>query len=451
MNPFLRTKALCLAAYLACTGPAQAQQFEIEDGVQGRAGIPVGIELRGLPPGAEVEIRAQRTLKHYYRRGQPHLQYQSGARFNADADGRISLADSEAISGSYAGIDASGLFWSMQPTSEASVSPDASIHLQALIDGAVVATASFELPSQSSSIEIEEIASLPGSYFARHPGPGERPAIIIVDGVDDLRVNREILMPRLVEEGYSVLHFATYALVYGPFESSTPELPSRYVDIPVDRLQEAHDWLVEQPGVDAERIGLYGFSRNGAYVVLAATRFPWIEAVAGISPSDVVWEGWGEGVRLGTTTSYTWEGEALAYVPYSENFFRETAKLARGEAARLRTPMDEGRWANPDRIAEARIPIETYDGALFLAGGEQDNVWSAGHMVQNMAERRAEAGLSTEFLVLPDAGHNIIHDGWNPTLLFETGEARAFEAQGQSQTWQATLAFLNDALDPSSY
>ncbi|MEM9502020.1 MAG: acyl-CoA thioester hydrolase/BAAT C-terminal domain-containing protein, partial [Pseudomonadota bacterium] len=79
---------------------------------------------------------------------------------------------------------------------------------------------------------------------------------------------------------------------------------------------------------------------------------------------------------------------------------------------------------------------------------EMDDLWSAGHMVQNVAERRAEAGLETSLLVLPEAGHGITSTGYNPTLLFEVGEKRRIEAQAQAQTWAATLEFFEKALKP---
>ena len=68
-------------------------------------------------------------------------------------------------------------------------------------------------------------------------------------------------------------------------------------------------------------------------------------------------------------------------------------------------------------------------------------------MSQNMAERRAEAGLETELLVFPDAGHALIGDGQNPiVLLYEGDEARPILGKAQSKTWQTTLDFFDKAL-----
>ena len=109
--------------------------------------------------------------------------------------------------------------------------------------------------------------------------------------------------------------------------------------------------------------------------------------------------------------------------------------------------MDEGRWENPDKVSAARIPIEDYTGAVLVAGGEQDDLWSAGHMSQNIAERRAEAGLATELLVFPDAGHALLGDGQDPViLLFEEDEVRPILAKAQSKVWRSTLEFFENAL-----
>ncbi|MEM7779314.1 MAG: acyl-CoA thioesterase/BAAT N-terminal domain-containing protein [Pseudomonadota bacterium] len=444
------TKFLALFAALTCASSATAQRFELESGPVVTAGDPVDISVLDLPPNTQVELRAERVLKNYFARGYPVLRYRSSATFESDDNGRIDLETSPAISGSYEGADALGLFRSMQPISQEAVEMGDRVSLTALIDGNVIASTSFEIRMADPSYRVEEVSSLPGSYFAPHPGPGEHPVIIVVGGVDTNAQAREQLMPQLVAKGYSVFYFATYEIIFGPGEASVEGMPTRYVDIPIDRLQRVRNWLTARNDVDPDRMGLYGYSRNGAYVLLAATRFDWVKAVAGISPSDVVWEGWGDRVPTGTTSSYSWNGQPLAYVPYSENWLRETAKFGRGERGRLRTPMDEGRWANPDRVASARIPIEEYPGAVFVAGGELDDLWSAGHMVQNIAERRAEAGRATSLLVLPEAGHGIFGTGQDPTLLFDQGDRRRIEAHGQAQTWAATLAFFEKALSPES-
>ena len=436
---------LIISAFFAFA--ASAQSFDIDADQTRYAGEPIDIVVSGLPPQSEVELHARRILKNHYAPGAPIQVYDSSARFMVDDDGRIDVSESAAIGGSYEGVDPNGLFWSMRPVSDKTVTADPRGEIEAMINGETVATTAFDLVPAPKGYTVQDVPSLPGSYFAPNPNPGDHPVIILVSGADKLKLNRETVMPQLVSEGYSVFYFATYEIIYGPFEPSVKELPTRYVDIPLDQLQNVRDWLAEQPGVDEDRFGLYGYSRNAAYVLLASTRFDWVDAVAAIAPSDVIWEGWGDGVTLGTTSSYSWEGTPLAYVPYSDNWYRETAKFGRGERGRLRTPMEEGRRAHPERVVDARIPVEQFPGALLLAGGEQDDLWAAAHMAQNMAERRAESGLATELLVFPDAGHTLIGDGQNPIiLLYEADEVRPIVAKAQSRTWRATLELFETAL-----
>ncbi|MEO0549979.1 MAG: acyl-CoA thioesterase/BAAT N-terminal domain-containing protein [Pseudomonadota bacterium] len=440
---------VCLLTAIAFGHAAEAQTFEIDTRETLYAGDPVSIVLSGLPPQSEVELRARRVLKNHYASGAPTQVYTSSARFLVNGEGRIDLSTSAAIDGTYQGVDPNGLFWSMRPVSDKTAMATPTIELDAIIDGDTVASTAFDLVQVPEAYSVQDVPSLPGSYFAPNPDAGDHPVIIVVGGADKFKINREIVMPQLVAQGYSVFYFANYEIIYGPSEPTVKELPTRYVSIPIDQLQDVYDWLVEQPGVDEHQIGLYGHSRNSAFALLAATRFDWVDAVAAIAPSDVVWEGWGDQVELGTTSSYSWQGEPFAFLPYSDNWYRETAKFGRGERGRLRTPMDEGRWQNPDRVAEARIPIEQYSGAVLVAGGEQDDLWSAGHMSQNIAERRAEAGLATKLLVFPNAGHALLGDGQNPiVLLFETDEARPILAKAQSKTWQATLELFETALKP---
>jgi dienelactone hydrolase len=85
--------------------------------------------------------------------------------------------------------------------------------------------------------------------------------------------------------------------------------------------------------------------------------------------------------------------------------------------------------------------VERYKGALLVAGGEQDSVWSSGHMAQNIAERRAEAGLDTVLMVFPEAGHNLSGHGWTLVSASHGGTVPA-NAKAQRQVWGETLSFF---------
>jgi dienelactone hydrolase len=203
-------------------------------------------------------------------------------------------------------------------------------------------------------------------------------------------------------------------------------------------------WLATRPDVDASRIGIWGASKGAEFALLAASKYDWIKAVVAIVPSDVVWEGWGKaGV---TTASFSFDGKPLPFVPYAnmDVFF---AQLKRGEPAEMRMPHDTGRAANPDRIAAARIPIESYRGALLLVAGEKDKLWPSADMARNIVSSRKAAGLATDALIFDDAGHALAGPGTSPAApLADIGGTPASVAHARALAWQKTFATFERAL-----
>src|ERR1700674_5426525 len=68
----------------------------------------VTIKVVGLRPDREVMIRARS-------RDQRDCWWHSSALFRARQDGSIDVSAQAPISGAYTGVDAMGLFWSMEP------------------------------------------------------------------------------------------------------------------------------------------------------------------------------------------------------------------------------------------------------------------------------------------------------------------------------------------------
>ena len=129
-----------------------------------------------------------------------------------------------------------------------------------------------------------------------------------------------------------------------------------------------------------------------------------------------MWEGWGPGVEPGTRSSFALDGKPLPFVPYVE-FAEEFAGFRTGRDLRMRRFQDKGRAANPAAAVKARIEVEKFRGPLLVVGGHDDQVWASGMMAQNIAERRAAAGLETVALIFPEAGHFLSGNGWMPTTV----------------------------------
>lgn len=464
---WLRSRACIGAAALVATGcggapgaggsPSAVEVpvgFDVRPGTVLLSGEPIEITVKGLASNAEVEIVAERVLTTSWPKPGRAL-YRARATFTTDPTGAVDLASARPLSGSYDRADVRGLFWSMTRTQERPPQdwPGERVKLVASTRGRAAAEVTLTVRQSDPRVEVTEVgAEFPGAALARLPGPAGRPAIIVLGGSDGGDWAATEMAPRLASHGYAVMGLPYYAPAWAAGKA-LKDLPAAFVDIPVGRLERAYTWLRRQPGVDGERIGVYGVSKGGEFALIAASRVPWIDAVVAIVPSDVVWEGWGlPGQAPGTRSSFSWRGQPLPFVPYKD-FQAELEGYRTGAEVRLRRSQDAGRAENPQAVVKARIPIENYRGALLVAGGDQDQVWASGPMVRNIAARRAEAGLATTSLVYPDAGHLLSGDGWSPTTEYDAGNVKvggtaAGNAGAQAEIWRATLSLLAQALRP---
>ncbi len=462
MNTSRLTLSFLLPALLAATAPAMAQRFVVTPAAEFLAGEPVQIVLEGLPPSTELQIEAVRRVGDWSGQRRP---YAAKARFRSDAAGRLDLATAAPLpGGSYEGGDLRGLFWSMVPlAAEAAASADAPEDGAAMLrarsaDGERLLATQRVLP-RAALADVASRAAEPfaGARFFHRPAPGgaKRPALILLGGSEGgSRIVND--GPAYASRGYAVLALPYYSPQgFGPSGPTAPELPSlpaAFADIPVERLEQAREWLAAQPEVDATRIGVVGTSKGAELALIAGTKMPWIRSLVAIVPTDVVWEGWGPGVMPGERAGFSWKGQPLAFVPYKD-FMQEFAGFQTGQPVRIRRPQDAGRAAHPDRVPAARIPVEQIAAPVLVIGGHDDQIWNSGGMAEAIVKSRAAAGRETVAVVEREAGHYLGGAGWMPTTQYDAGPMKsggtpAANARTQARAWDATWAFLARTMGP---
>jgi dienelactone hydrolase len=432
---------------LCWCGSAAAQTFHIEPANPILAGEPLAIRLDGLPPDKSVTLTAERTIEAPNRPGVQVL-YRSQVVLSAP-QGSLDLATAKPLSGSYTDADIRGLFWSMAPVAGGEVGglKPLQVKLTAAADGRELTSTTVEFIDSLPEVKVEQVKQFPGAVFASLPGSARRPAIILLGGSEGGgRVAQR--SPSWASRGFAVLGLPYYSP--GSGEREIPELPAAFADIPVDRLNAAFEWLKQRPEVDASRVALVGGSKGAEFSLIAASRFKWITSVVASVPSDVVWEGWGPGVEPGTRSSFSLDGKPLPFVPYI-GFAEEFDGYRTGRDVRMRRFQDRGRAANPAAAVKARIEVEKFRGALMVVGGHDDQVWASGMMAQNIAERRAAAGLETVALIFPEAGHALSGNGWMPTTQYNVGLNKSggtpqANAAAQARAFPETIAFLKRTL-----
>lgn len=442
--------AFCLGAVLPVCSAAQS--LRIEPGETVLEGEPVRILASGPRAGERVTLRAERWYAPTSTSHRPPRRFRSDVLLRADASGRIDLDRDAPLSGSYAGVDPRGLFWSMTAVARAPDAPadvdTADVRVQMLRKGKPALETRVRLLAALPEVIVTPAEGLPGAVFARLPG-GPRAGLIVLGGSEGGGSIAELAAP-LASHGFAVLALPYYS---PPDEDGTreiPALPEGMVELPVETLERARAWLARQGSVNGQRIGLRGTSLGGTLALLGAVHLEGFAAVVAIVPSDVVVDGWGTGIAEGTRTAFSLRGEPLPFVAQI-GYEDELARADRGLDVRVRRAYERGRAAQPERAVKARIPIERARAEVMLIGAYDDQMWPSGMMVQNLAERRHEAGLAVTTLLFTDAGHRVFDTGYAPTTSYHQGLRRfggtpEADARAQAQAWPATIRFLKRAL-----
>lgn len=386
-------------------------------------GAPL-VRLTGFAPGAEVDVSFIRTPPD----GAPPS-FRATARYRVASDGTVDVA-SAPLGGDWKAPVPEAPFWSMQPDPNAPVPANDVVLIEAT-SGSVRAQADYRLPGPGQ-VTVDPVEEFPGAFLARPAtASGPLPLIIVLGGSEGDDITARDIAPRLASAGYAALGLPYRSPDRGQGQA-LPGLPSLFSEIPVDRLEQVHRWAREDARVDGHRIGLWGFSKGAEFAIIAAAHYPWLDAVAAIAASDVVWEGFGSGSLERTgTASFSLHGNPLPFVPY-------------GEPGRQRNSKQSGRWLHPRKAAEARIPIERFEGLLLVAGGEQDRSWDAAGMSQAIAERRAGAGRQTVSLIFADADHALTGGLLDPVEPERGGTVEGNGRAGRA-VWAATLALFRTA------
>lgn len=418
------------------------------------ADAPVRVAVAHARPGTRVTLEAKLVLFG--------TQFRSRATFVARRDGTVVAARDPSLAGTYRGVDAMGLFWSMLPQAALSKVMHAH-HDDPLAPQTVVLSA-----TSGSDVARKEIARLriaPSvrrsavrehgivATFFSWPGPSRRPAVIVLSGAEGgMAEDRAALV---ASHGFDALALAYFGL---------PGLPSALADVPIETVRHAIRWLARRPDVDPSRIALFGGSKGAELALIAAAAFPEVRAVVAFAPSSVVFEGLYYQRRSGAPpSSWTYRGVPLPYVngavPSSVN-----AKIDDDIARRLPVSFAPEYLAtvrNATNGAQASIPVERIRGPILLVSGDDDRLWPSSFMAASIVRRlRAHRhGFADVWLRYRGAGHRIgeAYDLYGdstlahlPRYAMDLGGNAAANARASADAWPRTIRFLRSALCPAA-
>jgi dienelactone hydrolase len=356
----------------------------------------VSITISGLRPQSTVTLGAST-------RSTAGNVWTSSATFRADANGRVIVARSPALAGSYRGRDGMGLFWSMRwnacTVCAMPYGPVSTVRLAASQGSRVLATASVTRRTGTSAVTVHN-TTLAGEgfvgcfYSAATETTRAGPAMLMLGGSEGgLRCDER---PRLLaSRGYPTLRLAYFR---------APGLPQDLVDIPLEYFATALRWLAKQPGVDPARLVVLGVSRGGEAALLIGSVFPdLVDGVVSYVGSSVV----NPGYAGADPAAWTLGGKAIP--------------------------------------TGTTIAVEKIAGPIFLVAGADDLLWPSAIYSAEIVQRLREHG-RTDYtsLVYQRAGH-LVGVALPYVVLVDPsfGGTAAADAHARADSWPKLLAFLD--------
>lgn len=372
--------------------------------------------------------------------------WQSFGEFISNAEGKVDLSVDEPRSGTYDVVDSMGLFWSMVPKFDNSTNLKTPLKpletkLTLLINNDIIASATIlrnVISPNLNRISIREEGII-GTFFY-HESQMSLPTIIVLGGSGGgLREGQAALL--------ASYGFNTLALAYFGIE----DLPNELVEIPLEYIEKAIDWLKENPKVDITKLGMLGTSKGGELALLSASKFSLIKAVAAYVPSGVIYPGISK--SLSGKSSWKYKGESLPFayenVP-SEVELEIISARENGDPVSWRKVYQY--WA--EGAVAAEISVENIKGSILLISGGDDQLWPADLLCQNIMNRLEKYNhpFIYKHLNLKKAGHAIGLPGFpTSTSLIAAGNlllggTPQENAAAQFEAWEEVKKFFKTEL-----
>jgi alpha-beta hydrolase superfamily lysophospholipase len=217
--------------------------------------------------------------------------------------------------------------------------------------------------------------------------------------------------------------------------------PPGICEVPLETFAPALDRLASI----SDHLCLIGTSKGAEAALLLASRDTRIRAVAGLSPSAVVWANIGPGSQEPTAqgrSSWSADGHPLPFVPYDPAWIPTTVS----GLPSYRGLYEQSLATFAERVPAATIPVEQITADVLLAAGGDDQVWSSARFAQQIRDRRSAHRLATDVITVSAAGHRLFLPGEPVNLaggmaMARGGSPAADAALGQ-RVWPALLQLL---------
>lgn len=416
-----------------------------------RADESVNVNIKGLPKNSKVTVRA--ISSNYYCINTSIFDvandalWESYAVFETDEAGNIDLEKANPIEGSYKSADKMGLFYSMTVKENhktkvsnklADIGENRSYTLtfQVEINGEIIASKIHKRIFCDETIRSEDVTDekLLARYFTSKDNIPKK-TVIVLSGSDGRIEKAQAIAELFAMHGYSAL-----AICYFGLEGVKKNLSC----IELECVENAINWLKKQSTVDKNKIAIYGRSKGGEMVLLAASMFKDISCVIANTPSCYVYEGLKTNSFPSKHSSWMYKGKELPYIKFKFSTFLNTGiKMLLGKK-------DAISWMYKklleDIIAyEVIIPLEKINGPILLASSLKDAIWPSKMHCDTAEELLKKANFKYELkhVTYEKSGHmlTIAYQSIYPSNKYPED----VDSWGKANTscWEETINFLD--------
>lgn len=367
--------------------------------------------------------------------------------------GYIDTSIHKPISGSYEGVDISGLFWSQISTEfEESLMPEILYDLGEEYNGhfvidvelhnLIIDSCSLKLIDMLDDVKCTEVneGKVRGKLYYKESNIPQRVVIHVAgdSGILAIEVNAKLLASKGI---------ATLALPFYEYF----DLPRRFKEIPLEYFKEAIDIISKFDFIDENRIGIMGSTRGAELALLVASYYNEIKLVIASNPSYVVNQSIDNQLFV-SKSSWSINGKGLPHSKISkkslsQNYIEKSFMQKRnihGSSIYRHNPLD---------VEDSIILVEKMNGPILLLAGEDDCRWDSKFMSEMIVSRLKNTKFKDyyEISTFKDAGQVLGGPGFLPTVCFEKltfslGGTPQGNGQAQYKSWLEIIKFIKERL-----
>lgn len=264
-------------------------------------------------------------------------------------------------------------------------------------------------------------------------------AVLVFGGSDGgISATADNIAKALSEAGFDAMAASYWGASGQPLEMK---------ELPLEALNASIDFLKKKSN-SRQRVAIMGYSKGAEAALLLAARRSDLAGIVAGAPTNVSWQALDFiGAFVGGTSTFSFDGNALPYLPYSGINFLDGPTVFEIHDISLR------RAANH---LSAAIEIEKSQAPVLLLCGGKDLIWPACDMAKSLVQRASNKGAKIpRLLAYPKAGHGVL--GPPPsgglredplvTRLTRTAEA---DAEARVDAWPQVVAFLRESFGTAS-